>query len=164
MASLEKSCLDTSADKPLLSLSALLLSGSDPTLATEALKLQQLSPAALAYVGDAVYELYIRTRYLFPPKRLQVYHHQVVAQVRAESQARHLQSLQPHLTEIECEIVRRGRNAASKRPKRVDPDIYQQATALEALFGYLYLSDPQRLAQLLSQLQLTTEADSASLA
>lgn len=162
MASVEKSCLDALADKPLLSLSALLSDGSDPTLSVEALKFQQLSPAALAYVGDAVYELYIRTRYLLPPKRLQVYHHQVVAQVRAESQARHLQSLQPHLTETECEIVRRGRNAASRRPKRVDPDVYQQATALEALFGYLYLCDPHRLTQLLSQLQLTQDADPAS--
>jgi ribonuclease-3 family protein len=116
--------------------------------------LQRLSPAALAYVGDAVYELYIRTCYLMPPKQLRVYHDQVVAQVRAESQADHLRSLRPHLTETELDILKRGRNAASRRPKRVDLETYQQATSLETLLGYLYLTDPQRLAQLLTQLQL----------
>lgn len=161
MASTEKSCLGDLAGE-LLSLSASLSVDSGSALSEKSTQLQQLSPAALAYIGDAVYELYVRTHYLFPPKRLQVYHHQVVAQVRAESQARHLRALQPHLTEAECEIVRRGRNAASKRPKRVDPEIYQQATALEALFGYLYLCDPQRLVQLLGQLQFMAE-DSAPL-
>ncbi|MBW4467618.1 MAG: Mini-ribonuclease 3 [Pegethrix bostrychoides GSE-TBD4-15B] len=117
------------------------------------LQLQQLSPAALAYIGDAVYELYIRTRYLMPPKRLRVYHQQVVSQVRAETQAEQLALLQPYLSEAEQTLVRRGRNAASGRPKRVAAEVYQQATALEALLGYLYLCDPQRLKQLLSQLQ-----------
>lgn len=117
-------------------------------------QLQQISPAALAYLGDAVYELYIRKCYLMPPRRLQTYHNQVVAQVRAETQARHLRLLEPHLTSTELDILRRGRNAALGRPKRVAPEIYQQATSLEALIGYLYLSDPQRLTQLLAQLEL----------
>jgi ribonuclease III family protein len=115
--------------------------------------LSQLSPAALAYVGDAIYELYIRTRHLLPPKRIQVYHEQVVAQVRAESQAAYLRSLLPHLTEAELEILKRGRNAASKGPKRLSPEIYQQATSLETLLGYLYLSDRARLMELLSRFQ-----------
>jgi ribonuclease III family protein len=115
--------------------------------------LSQLSPAALAYVGDAIYELYIRTRHLLPPKRIQVYHEQVVAQVRAESQAAYLQSLLPHLTGAELEILKRGRNAASKGPKRLSPEIYQQATSLETLLGYLYLSDRTRLMELLSRFQ-----------
>lgn len=117
-------------------------------------EVQQLSPAALAYLGDAVYELYIRNRYLLPPKRIERYHRQVVAQVRAESQARHLRSLQALLTDAELEIVRRGRNAASGGPKRLAPEIYQQATSLETLLGYLYLTNPERLTQLLAQLEL----------
>jgi ribonuclease III family protein len=121
-------------------------------------RLNQVSPAALAYVGDAIYELYIRTHYLLPPKRVQVYHEQVVAQVRAESQAHHLRSLQPHLTDTELEILKRGRNAASKGPKRLNPEIYQQATSLETLLGYLYLADPQRLMDLLAKLQLEEAA------
>lgn len=113
--------------------------------------LKQISPTALAYLGDAVYELYIRTRYLLPVKRIADYHQQVVSEVRAETQAKHLQALQPHLTELEKEIVRRGRNAVTKIPRRLSPDIYQQATGLEALFGYLYLEHPQRLDYLLSK-------------
>jgi ribonuclease III family protein len=115
--------------------------------------LHQLSPAALAFVGDAVYELYIRTRHLLPPKRIQVYHEQVVAEVRAESQAEYLRSLLPHLTDIELDILKRGRNASSKGPKRLSPEIYQQATSLETLLGYLYLTDRQRLMDLLSRFQ-----------
>ena len=117
-------------------------------------QLQQLSPSALAYLGDAVYELYVRRRYLLPPKRSQTYHRLVVAQVRAETQAHQLRSLTPLLNNTELEIVRRGRNGAGKRPRRVDPEIYQQATSLEALIGYLYLTDSQRLTQLLQELKL----------
>lgn len=117
-------------------------------------ELQQVSPTALAYLGDAVYELYIRSHYLLPPKRSQIYHSLVVAQVRAETQALHLRALTPHLNSTELEIVRRGRNATGGHPKRVKPEVYQQATSLEALMGYLYLTDYQRLLQLLQQLQL----------
>jgi ribonuclease-3 family protein len=117
-------------------------------------QIHQLSPAALAYLGDAVYELYIRTYYLLPPKRSQLYHNQVVAQVRAESQAASLRSLTPHLTDAELDILRRGRNAASGGPRRLDPEIYQQASSFETLMGYLYLTDTQRLNQLLALLEL----------
>lgn len=122
-------------------------------------QIQQLSPAALAYLGDAIYELYIRHYYLLPPKRIQSYHRQVVSQVRAESQAHHLRSLTPNLTPAELEIARRGRNAPTGHPKRVDPETYRQATSLETLIGYLYLTDPQRLAQLFTQLELDSPPD-----
>lgn len=111
-------------------------------------EIERLSPTALAYVGDAVYELYMRTRYLLPPKRISVYHQEVVAQVRAESQARQLRSLQAHLSEDEQRIARRGRNGATRCPSRLPREIYQQATSLETLIGYLYLTNPQRLQQL----------------
>ncbi|MGB3692298.1 MAG: ribonuclease III domain-containing protein [Spirulinaceae cyanobacterium] len=118
----------------------------------DSVPVERLSPASLAYLGDAVYELYIRTHYLLPPKRLSTYHQKVVTQVRAETQANQLRSLIPYLTKFELEIVRRGRNASSKSPRRLSPDIYQQATALETLIGYLYISDPQRLNELLAKL------------
>ncbi|MFK0735506.1 MAG: ribonuclease III domain-containing protein [Gloeotrichia echinulata IR180] len=117
-------------------------------------ELPQISPTALAYVGDAIYELYVRMYYLMPLQRPDSYHRLVVAQVRAEKQALHLRSLMPLLRTNELEIVRRGRNAATGRPKRVDPEVYQQATSLETLIGYLYLTDSQRLNELLQQLHL----------
>ncbi len=114
--------------------------------------IDQLSPAFLAYIGDAVYELYVRTCYLLPPRKVGAYHNQVVAQVRAESQAKALEKLTPLLTTVEQDIVRRGRNAASGCPRRLKPEIYQQATSLETLIGYLYLQDTERLSELLNTL------------
>lgn len=124
-----------------------------------ATQMQQISPAALAYIGDAVYELYIRTNYLLPPKKSRLYHQLVVEQVRAETQALHLASLFPFLNATELEIVRRGRNIAHKHSRRVNPEIYQQATSLETLIGYLYLTDFPRLSQLLEKLNLVTIDD-----
>jgi len=127
----------------------------DQSLSPE--QVQRISPASWAYLGDAVYELYIRSFYLMPPKRSHLYHQLVVSQVRAESQARHLRSLEPHLTETELDVLKRGRNAAFGYPKRLDPQTYQQATSLEALFGYLYLTNPQRLEELFNYLELDSK-------
>jgi ribonuclease-3 family protein len=116
--------------------------------------LGQLSPSSLAYLGDAVYELYVRTQFLLPPKRVSDYHDQVVSTVRAESQAESLKRLEPHLTETEKDILRRGRNAASGCPRRLSPKVYQKATSLETLLGHLYVNDPTRLQELLEYLNL----------
>ncbi len=117
-------------------------------------QVQQISPSALAYLGDAIYELYVRIFFLLPQQRLESYHRLVVGQVRAETQALHLRSLTPHLRSNELEIVRRGRNAATGRPKRLNPKIYQQATSLETLVGYLYITDYPRLMELLQKIHL----------
>lgn len=142
---------DSSCNQALLATAAPLIPNISQT------QLQQISPAALAYVGDAIYELYVRMFYLLPLRRSDAYHRLVVAQVRAETQALHLRSLTPYLKASELEIVRRGRNAATGRPKRVDPEIYQQATSLEALIGYLYLTDFPRLTELLQKIYLEKE-------
>jgi ribonuclease III family protein len=117
-------------------------------------EVQRISPSALAYLGDAVYELYVRQSLVFPPQRIHSYHQQVVAWVRAESQAEKLDRVLVHLTEPELAIVKRGRNAAPQRLKRVDPEIYQKATALETLVGYLHLTDPDRLTWLFKSIDL----------
>ncbi|MGV2827082.1 Mini-ribonuclease 3 [Myxosarcina sp. GI1(2024)] len=117
-------------------------------------EIERLSPVALAYIGDAVYELYVRTYFLMPPKRMANYHGQVTAQVRAEAQAAQLELLQPYLTAAEREILRRGRNACGGKPRRLSPQLYQQATSLETLIGYLYLTDLQRLEELLAKLNI----------
>ncbi len=119
-----------------------------------------LSPVALAYIGDAVYELFVRGSFLLPPKRIQAFHQQVVNQVRAEQQARQVQQLLPLLTAAEQDLLRRGRNASSRGPRRVDSQIYQQSTAFEALIGYLYLTDQSRLAELLNTLDLSVTPSS----
>ncbi|WP_066349476.1 Mini-ribonuclease 3 [Geminocystis sp. NIES-3708] len=116
--------------------------------------LQQISPVSFAYIGDAVYELYIRTNFLLPSKKISDYHHKVVEKVRAESQASYLQNLYPLLTEIELNWVRRGRNSVNKSPRRLPLQTYQQATGLETLLGYLYICDRPRLEYLLSQIKI----------
>jgi len=123
----------------------------------------EVPTSALAYLGDGVYELYVRLHYLMPPKTPKGYHQAVTAQVRAEQQAAFLDTLD--LTADEQDIVRRGRNAAGPPSRRLAPEIYQRATGLEALIGYLYLSNSERLAQILHQLlgQLVNPSPSDSI-
>jgi ribonuclease-3 family protein len=130
---------------------------ADMTPSTD--QINALSPTALAYVGDAVYELFIRGLLLMPPKRISNYHRQVVEQVRAEQQSQILEQLTPLLNAGEQDMLRRGRNASSRGPKRLPMGIYQRATGFETLLGYLYLTNPERLAELLGQLQFSEDSD-----
>nr|OEJ79846.1 hypothetical protein A5482_08695 [Cyanobacterium sp. IPPAS B-1200] len=116
--------------------------------------LKQISPISLAYIGDAIYELHVRTHYLVPCLKIADHHHKVVHQVRAESQAKHLQSIYPLLDEEERIWVKRGRNSVKKSPRKLAPGIYQQATGFETLLGYLYINKPSRLDYILSQIKL----------
>ncbi|PZO36876.1 MAG: Mini-ribonuclease 3 [Pseudanabaena frigida] len=110
----------------------------------------EIPPSALAYIGDAVYEMQMRLHYLLPQRTAKQYHLLVVSQVRAEQQAKLLEKLD--LTDFEYDLVRRGRNAAGSAPRKVNPNIYQSATGFEALIGYLYLTDRDRLDQIFTQL------------
>lgn len=110
-----------------------------------------LSPLPLAFVGDGVYELLVR-EYLAaqgncPVKKL---HARKVELVRCQAQAQALEKIWPQLTPEELEVAQRGRNAhVSHVPKNAALADYHGATALEALFGYLYLSgDMTRLREL----------------
>lgn len=106
---------------------------------------EQLPSLALAYIGDAVYELVIR-QYLLSQGAVKVnqLHKMAVRYVRAGAQAKALHTLEGNLTEEEIAVVRRGRNAKSATlPKNADLMEYRHATALEALIGYLYLQDRQ---------------------
>lgn len=99
-----------------------------------------LNPIVLAYIGDAVFEVLVR-QYLIslPNHKPNHLHRQATQFVSAKAQCMLLEKWQPHLTEAEADIVRRGRNAKSgTAPKNADPAHYQQATALECLVGYLY--------------------------
>lgn len=113
-----------------------------------------LSPISLAYIGDAVFELYVRSRLLIPAKRIRDYHQQVVAQVKAEQQSEYVDVLMPHLSAEEADMLRRGRNATTGRSRRAEAKHYQKATGFEALIGFLYLSDRRRLLSLLALLSI----------
>ncbi len=116
------------------------MSGLCPALDEGAL--QQLGPLELAHVGDGVYELLVRT-YLAGQggARVGQLHRQAVAYVAAPAQAAALGTLLPQLTEREMRVVHRGRNAhVHGVPGGCTVAQYHAATALEALFGYLWLS------------------------
>lgn len=118
---------------------------------------QGYSPNILAFYGDSVYETLVRRRV--------VEHHQTsagrlhelaVEQVRASYQSEAVNVIEPMLTEKEKDILRRGRNAGGiSIPKSAKPSEYRRATALEALFGYLALTEQsERIEELFNAICL----------
>lgn len=124
-------------------------------------KARMLNPLQLAYIGDTVWDLLIRSRLIYQGLNLRHMHQGAISQVNAGAQAATLRRIEQMLTEAETAIVLRGRNAHAKHPtpKNQDPADYQAATALEALIGYLYLiGDDERILQLLgAAMNETTE-------
>lgn len=113
----------------------------------------QLSPLVWAYIGDSIYEIFIRTSLVnnsnAKPHRL---HIETIKYVKAKAQADTLAKIRDNLTEKEKEIVRRGRNAENHHvAKNASVAEYSQATAFEALIGYLYLTkQDERLKEILT--------------
>ena len=112
---------------------------------------QLMSPVALAYIGDAVYELLIR-QYLvsLPNHKPNHMHKSATSYVSAKAQYAWLNKWLPYLSEEELDIVKRGRNAKSGTPpKNANVTDYRHATAFECLVGYLYISEQiERLQEL----------------
>ena len=105
--------------------------------------IREHSPLALAFMGDGVYELLVRrllvTHTRLVPNRL---HGEAVKYVSAKAQFVFLQALLPLLTEQEQAVVRRGKNASKATvAKHATAEEYRASTALEALFGWLYLQN-----------------------
>ena len=113
---------------------------------------REYSPLALAYLGDAVYELAIRT-FVMNRRNTQVnkMHKKTAGLVKAEAQANFYKVLEEELTEEEKAVYRRGRNAKSvTMAKHATMKDYRMATGFEALMGYLYLTEQmERMAELL---------------
>lgn len=112
-----------------------------------------MSPLTWAYIGDGVYELFIRT-HLINTTRLKPHmlHIEAIKYVKADAQVKILNKIYEELTEEEKDIVRRGRNAENHHlPKNSTVEEYRYSTAFEALIGYLYLiKQDQRLKEILN--------------
>ncbi|MFY9175152.1 MAG: ribonuclease III domain-containing protein [Peptococcia bacterium] len=120
---------------------------------------KECSSLVLAYIGDAVFELYVRM-YLVAKGGVKVHNlNQDAANlVRASSQADFLRRLEPVLSEEEKDIARRGRNAKSGTvPKNADLQQYRIATGFEALIGYLFLDKQEERLQYLLEYLFTEE-------
>ena len=111
-----------------------------------------MNTTALAYIGDAVYEVYIRKHVLnMGYVHVDILHQKSVEYVRADGQATALKRIFDRLTQDEQGLVKRARNhKSSSRPKNADPVTYKWATAMEALVGHLYLEgQSQRLDEIM---------------
>ena len=101
-----------------------------------------MSPLTWAYIGDSVYEMYIRM-YLVSKSKMKPHklHIEAIKYVKAKAQADILIKIEDKLTEPEKEIVKRGRNAENHHlPKNATVQDYMYSTGFEALIGYLYLT------------------------
>ena len=111
-----------------------------------------MSPLTWAYVGDGVFELFIRTHLInatkLKPHKL---HIEAIKYVKADEQAKILNEIKEKLTDEEKDIVRRGRNAENHHlPKNATVEEYSYSTAFESLIGYLYLTkQDERLKEIL---------------
>ncbi|WP_320676598.1 Mini-ribonuclease 3 [Prochlorococcus sp. MIT 1300] len=114
-----------------------------------------LGTRQLAWLGDAVWELHQRLRLCQRPGRTRELHVAVVSEVKASAQASALAILDPYLSDLEKDLVRRGRNNAGRGPRSLEAATYGKATGFETMVGWLFLKNPVRLAQLLDRLEET---------
>ncbi len=119
-----------------------------------------ISARSLAHLGDAVFHLFEREREVKLAVTVRQMH--VRARVNASTQALLLEKISASLLEDELEIVRRARNVKVIPSRKAQQSIYRRATAFEALLGYLYLTDADRLRTVLA-LTLALDSDSGDL-
>ncbi|XP_057771775.1 uncharacterized protein LOC130991524 [Salvia miltiorrhiza] len=120
------------------------------------------NPASLAYLGDCIYELYARRHFLFPPLNIEEYNDRVMAVVRCEAQDAMLQKLTSDnfLSQEERDVLRWGKNIGSSKTrtkKRAGVAVYNRASSLETLVGYLYLTNVQRLDEIMERIGFSTD-------
>lgn len=118
-------------------------------------KINQISTLGLAHIGDGVFELMVRSWLVLHGKATNKgLHKATVKYVAAPAQAERVEKIMPILTQDEQDVYRRGRNSSPHSiPKAASREQYQAATALEALFGWLYLrGDTERLNELFERM------------
>lgn len=119
--------------------------------------------ATLAYIGDGIYELYARRHFLFPPLSIEELNDRVTSIVRCEAQDALLQELlnDDFLSKDERDVLRWGKNintAKTRTKKRAGSAVYNRASSLETLIGFLYLTNVNRLEKLMLKLGFSTGA------
>lgn len=116
-----------------------------------------MPPLTWAYVGDCIFEIYIRTKLVEETKlKAHALHVEAIKHVNAKAQANILNDIYERLTDDEKDIVRRGRNAENHHiPKNANVQDYMHATAFEALIGYLFLSKQnKRLKEIFGKIDI----------
>ena len=115
---------------------------------------EEIGVIQLAWLGDSVWELHQRLKYVHFPLKSKELHLSVVNEVKAKSQSKSLSQIEHLLTANEIDLIRRARNKKKRIPKSLDPATYSRATGFETLIGWLFLKDPQRLSILFEYLEI----------
>ena len=115
---------------------------------------EEIGVIQLAWLGDSVWELHQRLRYVHFPMKSKELHLSVVNEVKAKSQSKSLSEIEHLLNAKEMDLIKRARNKTKRFPKSSNPSIYSRATGFETLIGWLFLKDPQRLSTLFEYLEI----------
>jgi len=115
---------------------------------------EEIGVLQLAWLGDSVWELHQRLKYVHFPLKSKDLHLSVVNEVKAIAQARSLSQIEHLLNAFEIDLIRRARNKTKRYPKSTDPLIYSKATGFETLIGWLFLKDPKRLSKIFEYLDV----------
>ena len=118
---------------------------------------RELSPLVTAYIGDAYFHLYVRTRLLQITHKIDKLHDLSAKIVSASSQAAAYAKIEKYLTDDERDIFRRGRNAKSHAPRVATVQEYHASTGFESLLGELYLKNNLARLDEICELALTEE-------
>ena len=118
---------------------------------------EEIGVLQLAWLGDSVWELHQRLRYVHFPLKSRELHLSVVNEVKAKAQSKSLSQIEHLLNAFEVDLIRRARNKTKRYPKSIDPTTYSRATGFETLIGWLFLKDPKRLSTLFEYLEIKTQ-------
>ncbi len=110
--------------------------------------MEELNLKCYAHLGDAVYEVFIREKIILITSNLSKMHKINTKLVRASFQCELLDMLEPHLTEKESDLIRRGRNIQISSARKINQSLHRLATGFEVLIGYLHLHDRERLLKI----------------
>ena len=113
---------------------------------------EEIGVIQLAWLGDSVWELHQRLRYVHVPLKSKDLHLSVVNEVKAQAQSKSLDDIEHLLNSFEINLIKRARNKTKRFPKSSDPVVYSRATGFETLLGWLFLKDPKRLSKIFEYL------------
>ncbi len=121
--------------------------------------MEDLNLKSYAYIGDAVWELFVRELTVYKTQNAKELHKLTTEYVNAETQHDLLIKLEPLLTEEEQELLRRGRNLSVPVARKSNQTAYRMATAFEVLIGWWYKNDRERLKKMEQVLKENLEKD-----
>lgn len=116
--------------------------------------MEQMNLRNYAYIGDAVWELFVREKNVFMTNNSEKLHKITTEKVKASYQSELLYNIEENLTEEEKELARRARNLPIPVARRTNQTEYRQATAFEALIGFWYLENRKRLNEILEKIRI----------